>query len=99
MKERLGLTEIRKHANRMTFAEVSRPLSVFVFKFHRLTQQLWILNFVFLPVRLKTMLIRRIWASVSVSWESLAAAGSDKLRSTTPPRPEYPNPYRYACIL
>lgn len=23
MKERLGLTEIRKHANRMTFAEVS----------------------------------------------------------------------------
>jgi len=45
------------------------------------------------------MLIRRIWASASVSWESLAVAGSGKLRSMTPPRPEYPNPYRYVCLL
>ena len=29
MKERLGLTEIRKHANRMTFAEVSSSLKLF----------------------------------------------------------------------
>lgn len=94
MKERLGLTEIRKHANRMTFAEVgagsrrsrrrnAEPRFCVIGTDGRV-----------FCCRLKMMRTRRIWASVWGSWGRAAAGASGRLRSTTPPRPGSPNPCR-----
>lgn len=53
------------------------------------------ISFLMWPCRSKTTPIRRIWASVSVSWGRAAAGASGRLRSTRPPRPESPNPSRW----